>query len=659
MLSNQFYISNLASLVFILTLSPVLLGIPEDAQSAFASDQSSTPGSTIPPELVKVANLPGGDIMDIEFVRSSPNVLYLASEPNAMGIWRSDDAGETWRQVLADYGTGGPAHIHDFAVHPDNPDVVLVSDAHSLIKMVVVEDSVEWTIVYPPTPPELPQPEQPVHVFAVAFSPSIPSVAYAADEHGNILKSMDSGDTWQTVGQLEMQWGMTLAVDPGSPDTLYAATRGEGGGVFKSTDGGQNWQQVFDVQDLFISIAPGASDLVFAVGWGGIFKSTDGGATWSLTLDGGANSVQVAPSDPRIVYAGTPEGVLKSDDGGETWANRSTGIEYPNVGPLAVHPNDPNTVIAGKFIFSQGTSGEGIYKTTDGGLSWVKKGNEFIDVDVRELAVDPSNPNLVYAGTRCSRGVYRTEDGGTSWVLLPSGPRWASHYTMRIAAATGSTVWLTGADGMEGSNDRGQTWNSPLNSPLDEQPRHFHGIAISPHDPTLIFVATVGDDSPGTTFFPGARILRSTDGGETWQEVGTGFPSGAIVAIEDFAFDPFNPEVVYVATSTHHGGFTFSDTLGIYKSTDSGDTWMPANTGLTDMNVHSIVGNPATPGLLYAGTPTGIFRSTDGGDSWAYIGLPDHVHRLFIDPVTHFLYAGTDNGLFWSPDGGDTWNKKI
>ncbi len=238
------------------------------------------------PDLVKVADLPGGDIMDIEFVLSSPNVVYLASEPNAMGIWRSDDAGETWRQVLADYGTGGPAHIHDIAVHPDNPDVVLVSDAHSLIKMVVVEDSVEWTIVYPPT-------EQSLTVFAVAFSPSMPSVAYAADLHGNILKSTDSGDTWQTVGQLEVQWGVSLAVDPGSPDTLYAATGGEGGGVFKSTNGGQNWQQVLDVSELSISIGPGAPDLVFAAGGSAIYKSTDGGATWRLTLDRPANSVQV------------------------------------------------------------------------------------------------------------------------------------------------------------------------------------------------------------------------------------------------------------------------------------------------------------------------------------------------------------------------------
>ena len=607
------------------------------------------PGAALP-ELVKVADLPGGDIVDIEFVLSSPNVVYLASEPNAMGIWRSDDAGETWRQVSADYGEGGPAHIHDMAVHPDNPDVVLVADAHSLIKIVVAERDVEWTIVYPPTTDE--NPEQAVTVFAVGFSPSMPGVAYAVDGLGNILKSHDGGDTWQAVGWLEVGFGVSLVVDPGDPDTLYVGT---GTGVFKSTDGGQNWQQVLPEGGMNLAIAPGAPDSVFAAGDSGIFKSTDDGETWRRTMDRHANSVQVAPGSPRVVYAGTPEGVLKSSDGGETWVNRNLGIGYSSVGALAVHPGEQNTVIAGSSPGELNSiQGEGIYKTIDGGLSWVRKGSEFIDVDVVQVAVDPSNPNVVYAGTRCSRGVYRTDDGGASWAFLSQGPRWAAHYTMRIATAAGSIVWLTGADGLEGSNDGGQTW--PLAA--DELERHFHGIAISPHDSRLIFAGTAGDAPPGTTYYPGARILRSTDGGRSWDEVGSGFPSGADTNIHDIIFDPFDPKVVYVATTSHEASIT----VGIYKSTDGGETWMPANNGLAEdlgsMDVHEIVASPTTPGLLYAGTRAGVYRSTDGGGSWASTGFSEGVRSLLIDPTDpSSLYAGTDAGLFWSADGGDAWQR--
>lgn len=208
---------------------------------------------------------------------SSPNVVYLASEPNAMGIWRSDGAGDTWRQVLADYGEGGPAHIHDMAVHPDNPDVVLVADAHSLIKVVVVERGAEWTIVYPPTPDE--NAEQAVTVFTAGFGPSMSGVAYAVDEHGNILKSPDDGDTWQAVGRLELGFRVSLAVDPSDPDTVYVGT---GTGVFKSTDGGRNWQQVLPEDGMDIAIAAGAPDSVFAAGGSGIFKNTDAGSPWTL-----------------------------------------------------------------------------------------------------------------------------------------------------------------------------------------------------------------------------------------------------------------------------------------------------------------------------------------------------------------------------------------
>ncbi len=500
------------------------------------------PGAVLP-ELVKVADLPGGDIVDIAFVLSSANVVYLASEPNAMGIWRSDDAGDTWWQVLADYGSGGPAHIHDMVVHPDNPNVVLVADAHNLIKIVVAERGVEWTIVYPPTPEK--KAEQAVTVFAVGFSPSMSGIAYAVDEHGNILKSPDGGDTWLAVGRLEVGFGVSLAVDARDPDTLYVGT---GTGVSKSTDGGQNWQQVLPEGGMDLAIAPGAPDLVFAAGGRGIFKSTDGGETWRRTRDRHANSVQVAPSSPHVVYAGTSEGVLNSSDGGETWVNRSMGIKYPSVGILAVHPGEQNTVIAGSspaLLRKPGepgqldsTQGEGIYKTIDGGLSWVRKGSEFIDVDVVEVAVDPSNPNVVYAGTRCSRGVYRTEDGGASWIFLSKGPRWAAHYTMRIATAAGSIVWLTGNDGMEWSNDGGETWDSALN----EQQRHFHGVAISPHDPNLIFVGTVGDYRE-TAYYPGARILRSTDGGAApGRRRGVDFPVGLTPTPTTSSLTPLTPK---------------------------------------------------------------------------------------------------------------------
>lgn len=620
--------------------------------------------ASTPPKLVKVADLPGGDIVDIGFVFKRPNVVYLASESNAMGIWRSDDEGDTWRQVFADLDNFGPAHISDIAVHPDNPDVVLVADAHALWKMTMVDGRLQRKIVYG----RLQETEgkltyQPLRVYAVAFSPTLSSVSYAADVNGIILRSNDVGDTWQPVGQVEPKHILSLIVDSRSPDILYFGTLD---GMFRSADGGRSWQLVLQVP--IFSIALVTSDIVFAAGEKGIFKSADRGATWHRTYDGNVNSLQVASSDSRIVYAGTPKGVLMSSDEGETWANRSKGLEHLNVGSLAVHPNDPNTVVAGSLfplpVFAQG---EAIYRTTDGGLSWEKKGREFVDVDVIEVAVDPNNPSVVYVGTRCSRGLYRSEDGGTSWKVISYVhiPNKAAHYTMRIVVSSNSSVWLTGKDGMGWSTDGGLTWRpeykkgegQPQYSELVKQLRHFHGLAVSPHDSRIIFVGTVADQG-AMPKYQGARIFRSTDDGLSWQEAGTGFPSGADTAIDDIAFDPLDPKVIYVTTASHHRYAGPTSTFGIYKSLDGGETWMPSNTGLTSMDVHSIATSPAKRGLLFAGTHNGVFRSTDGGNTWVPIGLQEHIHRLLVDPMeSRSIFVGTNNGLYWSRDGGDTWQR--
>lgn len=626
---------------------------------------TDTPAAgAIPPRLVKLADLPGGDIMDIEFALGNPNVVYLASNTNNMGIWRSDDAGETWRNVFNDNANpGGPVHTNDIAVQPDNPDVLL-AEGHGLFKLVMVEGAL---LRHRDTPQGWPSGG------AVGFSPSVPTLAYAADGNGNISKSPDGGDTWETVARLESGHIFSLVVDPQSEAKLYAGTET---GVYKSTDAGQKWKQVLANGTFDLAIAPGDSNLIFAAGGSGIFKSPDGGTTWRRTLDRHAYSVGVAQSDSRVIYAGTPEGVFKSSDGGEVWVLRDTGMDYPNVGPLAVHPKDPNTVIAGSNInlwtwyggpFPISTEGEGIYKTTDGGLSWVRKGErEFVDVDVIEVAVDPNNPNIVYSGTFCSRGIYRSEDGGASWTVINGGlagrerVRDLAHYTMRIVTA-GSVLWLTSQGGIIWSTDGGRTWQPPGTLAQPPGGRHYHGIAISPQDANVIFVGTVGYDPPGTTYYLGARILRSTDGGLSWQEVGAGFPSGSDTGIEDIAFDPINPKVVYVATSSHHHGRTNLDvsvTVGIYKSTDGGDSWMPVNTGLANQDVSSIAVSPSKAGLVYAGTAGGVFRSFDGGATWAALSLTEHVFRLLIDPADpRSIYAGTETGLFWSPDEGDSWQR--
>lgn len=610
------------------------------------------------PNLAKVADPPGGHISDIVFAPSNPNIVYLASNVNAMGVWRSDDGGDSWRRIYYDDDFGA-THVNTVAVHPSNPDVVLISDLHGRITKTS-NAGTQWTKVY----------EEDSAIFALGISTSTPSVAYAGDDAGNVLKSTDGGESWRIVSQVGTTGVGVLALSPRDPNLLFAGTRE---GIYRSTDGGQSWLRLTPptsfgfVDTVDLTMASGAPEIVFAATRTGVFRSIDGGVEWSLILNQHAHSVSVSAVDPQILYAGTNTGVYKSGDGGETWQYRSDGIEYLDIGPIAVHPVDSDIAVTGNNIwqwtfhndlFPSSTSGEGIYKTVDGGVSWSKKTSGFIDVDVVALAVDPSNPNVAYVGMECSRGIFRTEDGGASWVFIGGGPERGSwdigHYTMRLASAPDSTLYLTGRFGITKSIDRGQSW-----VPLLVR-RHFHGIGVDPNNSQVVFTGTSPRQDPTEdNQYPGARILRSMDGGNTWEEMGLGFPSGADTSIHDFAFDPANSAIVYVTTSSHEIGLPrVSTTAGVHKSTDNGQTWVAINEGLTTREVDSITVSPQNSGRLLAGTEDGVFISVDGGLRWTITGLRESVRSLLVDPSeSSNVFSGTEAGLYWSQDGGRTWQR--
>ena len=184
-------------------------------------------------------------------------------------------------------------------------------------------------------------------------------------------------------------------------------------------------------------------------------------------------------------------------------------------------------------------------------------------------------------------------------------------------------------------------------------------LAIDPANPATLYAGTSG------------WVFKSTDGGGNWSPSNIGLTAtsdnalDALVNINALAIDPVNTATLYAGT---YGG--------VFKSTDGGVSWNPANTGLTVKSVLILTISPADPSTLYAGTPNGVFKSADGGGSWsttntglpaldsddpAFTGLSTaSVGTLAIDPANPTtIYAGTDwtfNGVFKSTDGGDSWN---
>ena len=272
------------------------------------------------------------------------------------------------------------------------------------------------------------------------------------------------------------------------------------------------------------------------------------------------------------------------------------------------------------------TAGIGLYRAGESRV-WSQTGSGVGTTKVLALAADPKNNAIVYTGT--SRGVFKTTDGGLTWKITAGLPNDAVN-GLAVDATNPATVYAATNQGLYQSLDGGGTWKMLLSSPVTS-------VAVAVTRPGLLYAGRVS-----------APILRSFDGGATWQEVGTA------VTTNGLAIDPTNSQIVYAATSRS----------GLYLSTDNGNNWTLSNTGMVSgvnpLTVNVIAIDPRIPQRLYAGTTAGLFRSSDGGTLWNAAGTgigARAVLSLGINPTdANFVYAGTaGGGVFQTANGGDTW----
>lgn len=267
---------------------------------------------------------------------------------------------------------------------------------------------------------------------------------------------------------------------------------------------------------------------------------------------------------------------------------------------------------------------------------------------VNALLVDPSDPAALFAAT--NRGIYRSADGGGHWVPMNNGL--SSPYVSSLAISSSSQVLYAAADGVYRSTDGARSWTN-LSFPHCRVCSNYPTVlAVDPSDPSTVYVADYG-----------AGVLKTTDGGTTWQQTGSLRPD--IVAL---ATDRNDPKTVYAAdlgapiafpSGIHPTSATApSDDRGaVYKTTDGGAHWAPGNDGL-EGRLFSVAVDPADSSILYAGTSSGIFKSVNGGSSWRASGEGPvtQVNSFGFDPSGAAIYAGTADGIFKSQDGGETWS---
>lgn len=306
---------------------------------------------------------------------------------------------------------------------------------------------------------------------------------------------------------------------------------------------------------------------------------------WTSTgppvADSSTRGLVMHPLAPATLYAGTAvSGLFRSPDGGGSWVPIGTGLDGALGFSMAIDPLAPATLYLGTASTSN-LARSGIFKSTDAGSTWTQV-NVGLVVDatslVNAIAVDPTSAGTVYAAT--SYGVYKSTSGGAIWL-----PR---------------SVNLSGLPAF--------------------------ALAFDPRTSATLYAGTAG-----------GGVSKSTDGAASWQRVDLATPA----AVQAIAVDPLSPETVYAATN---GG-------GVFKSTTGGGNWVAVNTGLTQLKVLSLAIDPANPATLYAGTFTGVFKSADGGSSWSplstglFSGI-DQVYGLVITRSGTCLHAATNGGVF-------------
>jgi hypothetical protein len=339
-----------------------------------------------------------------------------------------------------------------------------------------------------------------------------------------------------------------------------------------------------------------------------LYKSVDGAATWSNDNYGFTatsccgnsfvNLLAIDPTAPSTIYAGSGIGVFKSTNGGRTWSAMNNGLTVArNVMGLAIDPVTPSTVYIAVTDFS--SSSRGVYKSTNGGNLWIQRSNGLPSFNPTSLAIDPVTPNVLYVSVGCcfsGSHIYRTMDGADNWSPLAGAPP-QQPTSLVIDPLNHSIIYAVDSNSPGGifkSGDAGATWQS-----LGTTVQSARSIAVSPHTAGLLYANT------------DQTLFKSIDGGSSWSPVPP--KTGKIV------FDPLNPSTLYLITSPF-----FSNSEGLFKSTDNGQTWKQVNKGLNVSQVFALVVDPVRSSTLYlassppSGTDAFVTKINAAGNGLIY-----------------------------------------
>jgi photosystem II stability/assembly factor-like uncharacterized protein len=538
----------------------------------------------------------GGSLIAVD--PQDPETLYAL---NYGKLSKSTDGGASWNSANSSLAfCPGGCLGQLLAIDPQNPDTLYVADGSQIFKST--DGGASWNAASTGLPAPPAQSAGSINVLSVAVNPQTPDVVYAliyenlfggqgeANESYFFLATSTDGAASWTLGadpNLSAADLFSIAPDPQNAGTLYLGTRN---GILKTTDSGGHWDftnsglravgvdsLVVDSQGTLVAVtdccSTGPPPATVHPGTPYLFKSMDAGKSWSpsnfglpsvalgLTADVGVPvaipGLVADAQDPGTLYAldALAGRLFKSQDDGESWGEIWSRASGGRVGPLAIAPQQPNIMYAG-ITYCNGSCYNRISKSTDGGRTWTESqvlltglvgGQPGCCGVITSIAVDPQNPNVVYAGIGDDQGgggsLWKSTDGGVNWVsltgLFPPAPATVAAIDyITLDPRNPSTIYVGSSSLLYESADGGQTW---VTSNLGYGRSLAGPQVIDPQDSATLYCVVYD-------YLNYRReVLRSTDAGASWTAVASG-PRGAYWGLNSLTVDQQDPRTLYAGT---------------------------------------------------------------------------------------------------------------